>query len=59
MVNQELVEAMLQESPHLDRLIVECMVAAYEKGTLDSIMEKIQPPPKDTYTEVTGVSIEN
>ena len=59
MVNQELVEAMLKESPHLDRLLVECMVNAYETGTLTSIRETIETAPPNKYTEMEGVTIEN
>ena len=33
-----MIEALLREYPHLDRMMAETLVNAYEKGTLDKYM---------------------
>ena len=50
-----IIDAMMKENPKLDYLLAECMVIAYEQGTLEEIMEKIDTTPREgKYTEIVG-----
>lgn len=40
-----MIEALMREYPHLDRMMCETLVKAYENGTLDKYHFDSEPPP--------------
>ena len=46
--NKTMIQALLREYPHLDHLMVQSIVSAYENGTLDKILEQSETIEKAT-----------
>ena len=54
--NKELVDAMLKEYKHLDRLMAETLVSHYDHGTLDTL--KFGKPEEPKHTEIVAIKTE-
>ena len=44
-LQENMIDALMREYPHLDRMMCETLVKAYENGTLDKYNFDSQPPP--------------
>ena len=51
---QNMIEALMREFPHLDRMMCETLVKAYENGTLDKYEFDSTPLPVPQHPVLTG-----
>ena len=51
---QNMIEALMREFPHLDRMMCETLVKAYENGTLDTYDFDSAPPPIPSHPVLKG-----